>query len=164
MNFNEVKNIVGEGKKVPFLLRKATNSLIFFWHTLTSIPCFVIAISLNFWLCSAGNWLKQLLLLFRWAIVVWSEIGLLSMTIFCPLALGPLVGRQEKQKIWAQWRWTVLIHQHMPFGESSGCPCRYYGWRNEAHPFPTAWRMTCGNWGLWWDLVVALFVVQIPSD
>lgn len=32
MNFNEVKNIVGEGKKVPFLLRKATNSLIFFWH------------------------------------------------------------------------------------------------------------------------------------
>lgn len=45
-------------------------------------------------------------------------------------------------------RWTVLIQQHIPSGEMSGYPCRYYGWWNEAHPFLAAWRMTCGNEGL----------------
>lgn len=64
--------------------------------------------------------------------------------------------RSKRQETRPPRRWRVLIQQHMPSGESSGYPCRYYGRRNEAHPFPAAWTMTCGNWGLWWGLVCFL--------
>lgn len=55
-------------------------------------------------------------------------------------ALGPLVEMVENTTmdrfntvLWALW----------------GCPCRCYGWQNEAHPFSAAWTMTRGLWGQW---------------
>lgn len=57
-----------------------------------------------------------------------------------PSTLGPLRWRGTR-------RWTVLIQRYELSGDSSGYPCRYYGWQNEAHPFSAAWTMTLGPRG-----------------
>lgn len=150
MNFNKVQNPVGE-KKAQFLFRKAFDSRVLFWHILTSIPCLIIAISPSF-----SDFIQQApdsniatvavqTCNFR-AERQWA----LQREPLAPSTLRPLVGHPRRQETWPPRRWTVLIQQHMPSGESDGYPRRYYGRWNEAHPFPAAWRMTCGNWGLWW--------------
>lgn len=107
-----------------------------------------------------SGWLKQPVLQCWWAIVKPGE----NTPVQTPSALWPLVGCPKWQETWPPRRWTVLIQRREPSVESSGYPCRYYGRQNEAHPFPAAWTMTWGIWGLWWSLVFALVVTEIESD
>lgn len=87
------------------------------------------------------------------AILELSDPGLLKLNLQLPRLSGaPGRPSEKRQETWPPRRWTVLIQQSVPSGEWSGYPCRYYRRWNEAHPFPTAWRMTCGNWDLWWGL------------
>lgn len=55
-------------------------------------------------------------------------------------ALGPLVEMAEN---------TTMDRFNTVLGALWGCPCRCYGWQNEAHPFSAAWPMTRGLWGQW---------------